>query len=124
MISRIRSKKIVTCLVVFVAVVFSPLIVLPLYAQVAGATLSGTVTDPSGAIIPNTQISITNVATGVNRKIATDAPGFYTAPILLPGNYEITVSAPGFATEVQTGINLAVGAQQVLNIALQVGQTT
>ena len=124
MISRIPSKKIVTCLVVFVAVVFSPLIVLPVYAQVAGATLSGTVTDPSGAIIPNTQISITNVATGVNRKIATDAAGFYTAPNLLPGNYEITVSAPGFATQVRTGINLAVGAQQVLNIALQVGQTT
>jgi hypothetical protein len=94
------------------------------YAQVAGATLSGTVTDQSGAVIPNTQISIKNVATGVTRMVTADAAGFYTAPNLLPGNYEITVSAPGFATEVRTDINLAVGTQQVLNTTMQVGQVT
>jgi hypothetical protein len=48
----------------------------------------------------------------------------YSAPNLLPGNYEVTASATGFGTEVRSGIRLTVGAQQVLNIAMQVGQTT
>lgn len=93
-------------------------------AQVAGATLSGTVTDASGAVIPNAKIAIKNVATGVTRDIAADASGFYSAPNLLPGNYEITASSSGFATEVRTGVSLEVGAQQVLNITMRVGQVT
>ena len=93
-------------------------------AQVAGAGLSGTVTDPSGALIPSAQISIKNTATGVVRAVTTDTAGFYIAPNLLPGTYEITASAPGFATVVQTGITLTVGGQQVLNLAMRVGQAT
>lgn len=91
-------------------------------AQVAGATLSGTLTDSSGGVIPNGQVSIKNTATGVVRNVATDTAGFYTAPNLLPGTYEVTVTAAGFATSVQSGITLTVGAQQRLNFALQVGQ--
>jgi hypothetical protein len=95
---------------------------LSIRAQVAGGTLSGTVTDKSGAVIPNAQISIRNVATGLLRNNATDSAGFYAAPNLLAGAYEITISCPGFATQVRTGINLTVGAQQVLNISMEVGQ--
>src|SRR5690348_9282104 len=54
-------------------------------AQVAGATLSGTVTDSSGAVIPKAQVTITGVATGVARTVETDTAGLYTAPNLLPG---------------------------------------
>jgi hypothetical protein len=92
-----------------------------LSAQVAGATLSGTVVDKSSAGVANAQISIKNIATGVTRELMTDSAGFYTAPNLLPGSYEVTTSAAGFATLVRTGITLTVGAQQVLNITLQVG---
>src|SRR3984893_4816299 len=95
-----------------------------IYPQVVGGTLSGTVTDQSGAVIPDTQISIKNTATGVTRTVTTDPAGFYTAPNLLPGTYEITATASGFATEVQKGITLTVGAQQVLNLAMQVGRVT
>jgi hypothetical protein len=108
----------------FVTFVMILLVPVRIYPQVVGATLSGTVTDQSGAVIPNTQISITNVATGVTRTVATDAAGFYTAPNLLPGTYELTATASGFSTEVQTGIMLTVGAQQVLNFILQVGRIT
>jgi Carboxypeptidase regulatory-like domain/TonB-dependent Receptor Plug Domain/TonB dependent receptor len=94
------------------------------YPQVAGATLSGTVNDASGAVIPNAQISIKNSATGLIRAVTTDAAGLYTAPNLLPGSYEITAAAPGFATEVQTNITLTVGTQQVLNLVMQVGRVT
>src|SRR6202049_838568 len=94
----------------------------PVYAQVVGAMLSGTVTDQSAAGIPNTRISIKNIATGSVRTVTADVAGFYTAPNLLPGTYEITVTASGFSAEVQTGITLTVGAQQVLNFTLRVGQ--
>jgi len=94
---------------------------LPSYGQVVGATLSGTVTDSSGATIPNVQLSIENVNTGVVRTVTTDSAGVYTAPNLAPGPYQITVSATGFATLFRSGIVLTVGEQQVLNFPLQVG---
>ena len=105
-----------------VVLVFSMATSASLQAQVAGGTLSGTVADPSGAVVPRARIVITNAATRVTRNITTDADGFYTAPNLLPGAYEVTTSAPGFASVVRTGITLTVGAQQVLNLTLQVGR--
>jgi len=92
--------------------------------QVAGATVLGTIVDPSNAAVPNAQVSIKNTETGLNRDVSTDGSGFYTVPNLLPGNYEITVTAPGFMTEVQIGITLNVGAQQVLNLSMRVGRVT
>jgi hypothetical protein len=94
------------------------------YAQVVGATLSGTVRDASGAAVPNAQVTIKNVATGVTRGVSADSVGFYTAPNLLPGNYDVTFSAAGFTTTVSTGITLTVGAEQVLNASLRVGQVS
>jgi hypothetical protein len=92
------------------------------YAQVVGATLSGTVTDASGAAVPNAHVSIRNTATDVAREVTADAAGFYTAPNLLPGNYEVRFSAAGFSTQVNSSVDLTVGAQQVLNATLRVGQ--
>jgi hypothetical protein len=91
-------------------------------AQIAGATLSGTVTDQSGAVVPQATITIKNVATGVTRSNTTSAAGYYSAPNLLPGIYEIKAEAQGFTSKIQTGVNLTVGEQQVLNFSLQVGQ--
>lgn len=79
------------------------------YAQVTGATLTGTVSDPSGAAIPNAQLSIQNVATGETRTVSTDNAGLYSAPNLLPGRYDVTVTAPGFSTAVRTGERHAAG---------------
>src|SRR6202158_1224210 len=93
-------------------------------AQVAGATLSGLITDSSGAAIANAKVSIKNVATGTLREVNPNSDGFFTAPNLLPGEYEVTVSAVGFSTAVQQGINLTVGAEQAMNVTLQVGQVT
>ena len=86
------------------------------HAQVAGATLSGTVTDPSGAAIASADVAITNTATGVTRLVTTDPAGYYSSTNLLPGNYEVTVKAKGFSTTKESGIGLEVGAQQVLNV--------
>src|SRR5579872_1127878 len=94
------------------------------HAQVAGATLTGTVKDPSGGSIPNAQIAITDVATAVTRTVSSGGAGLYTAPNLLPGTYEIRVTAMGFSTVVQKGVTLTVGTQQVLDVTMQVGQMT
>lgn len=94
------------------------------HAQVSGANLTGTVKDSSSAIIPNAQVSISDIATGVVRTVSTDAAGLYAAPNLLPGNYEVRVSAPGFSIQVQKGITLTVGAQQLLDITMTVGQVS
>src|SRR6195256_4654845 len=97
---------------------------LPVYAQVSGATLAGTVTDASGAVVINAKVSIRNTATDVTRDVTTDSSGLYSAPNLLPGIYDITVIAAGFSTSVQTGLTLTVGAVQALNIPLKIGHAT
>src|SRR6266446_4085443 len=101
---------------------FCLMVSLPLHAQVVGATLSGTVSDQSGGVVPQAAISIKNIATDIERANTSNAAGFYSVPNLLPGTYEVRASAKGFSTELQTGINLTVGEQQVLNFALHVGQ--
>src|SRR5580700_251866 len=97
---------------------------LPTFAQVSGATLSGVVTDTSGAAVPNANVAVKNVATGVVRDVLSNGDGFYTAPNLLPSTYEVTVSAQGFTTMVEKDITLTVGQQQELNVSLKVGQMT
>lgn len=94
----------------------------PAEAQVSGATMSGLITDPSGAGIPNANVSIKNTGTGDVREAPTNGDGFYSAPNLLPGKYEVTITAQGFNKVVQKGITLTVGAQQALNLSLKVGQ--
>jgi hypothetical protein len=121
----IIGRALLVCvLLVCVMLAFSVGVSTPVYAQVAGANLSGTVTDASGAGVPNAKVSIKNTATGVARAITTDSDGFYSAPNLLPGIYDITVAASGFSTSVQSGLTLTVGASQALNISLKIGHAT
>src|SRR6202047_2887749 len=109
MFSEIRSTKIAASFATCVALLFSPLVLAPVSAQVTGATLSGTVTDQSGGVVPKAGISIKNIATGVTRAVTTDPAGFYAAPNLLPGSYDVATAAPGFSSEVRSGITLTVG---------------
>src|SRR5260370_42592870 len=100
---------------------FSALVCVSLNAQVSGGSLSGTVTDTSQAAIPNVQVTLINMATGVARTVATDETGFYTAADLLPGSYEMTAAAPGFTTQVRAGITVNVVASLVFNLVMQAG---
>src|SRR3981189_1234376 len=115
---------IVRDLPVYVILALAMLLSAPVQAQVSGATLSGTVTDASGAVITNAKVSIKNTATDVTREATTDSSGVYSAPNLLPGTYEVTVVAAGLSTSVQSGLTLTVGATQALNISLQMGRKT
>src|SRR6266700_6765774 len=101
---------------------FSNILCVSLNAQVSSGSLSGTVTDTaSQAPIPEAQVRLINMATGVARTVATDNAGFYTAPDLLPGTYEMTVAAPAFTTQVRTGIAVNVGASLIFNVVMQAG---
>ena len=90
------------------------------YAQVAGSTILGTVKDPSGAVVRNTQVTVKDEATGVTHAVTTDSAGLYTLPNLVPGKYDLTASAPGFSEITATGIELSVGAKQTWDVTLSV----
>src|ERR1700732_2739251 len=66
---------------------------MPGYSQVTGATLVGTVSDASGAVVAGAKVFVKNHSTGVTREAASDFSGFYTVPHLIPGDYHIAVSA-------------------------------
>src|SRR3984893_1495324 len=114
------GRRLLVCLLLACALLASTAV----HAQVAGATLAGTVTDDSGAAVANANVSITNTATGIIREVTTDSAGFYSAPNLLPGIYEITAVAPGFSTYRQKDLTLTVGASQTVNVSLLIGQVS
>src|ERR1700722_1876801 len=115
------SRKISTGLAIFLTLVFSFMGAAAAHAQVTGATLTGTVTDPAGAVVAGAQISIKNIATSINRDTTSDSAGLYTVPNLDPGTYEVRVSATGFSTVVQSNLLLSVGQQQQINFSLKLG---
>ncbi len=89
------------------------------FAQSTG-TISGIVTDPTGAVIPGASISITGIATGSSRNTVSDSAGNFTAPSLQPGDYSIVVDAPGFAKFTISRITLEVNATATANAKLAV----
>ena len=119
---RIVLKSIPASLSVMVILAVASFFTGQANAQVSGATLSGTVNDPSGAVIAGARVAIANKDTGVSRTVTTDSAGLYSAPNLLPGPYEVTITATGFSTTKESNITLTVGAQQTLNVALKIGE--
>jgi hypothetical protein len=95
-----------------------------LYAQTT-ATMSGTVTDPSGAVIPGAQVSLVNEANQDTRIANTNEAGLFAFPSLVPGTYSVKATAKGFVTKELTGIVLNAGdARTIPSIALSVGTTS
>jgi hypothetical protein len=92
-----------------------------LYAQSAGTgTITGTVTDPAGAVVPEAEIVVHNTATGADRAVATNGAGIYSAAFLQPGAYELTVSKAGFNKIERKGLTLEVGRTLSIDFALAV----
>jgi hypothetical protein len=92
-----------------------------LEASAQTARISGRVTDATGAVVPATAVTVTNLATGANRRVTTNAEGYYAVPLLLPGGYRVSVEHPGFKPIVQSGIVLEVDQRAELNFTLEVG---
>jgi len=96
----------------------------PGYTQIVNASLYGSVTDSSGAAIPDATITATNVTMGIETKTATDAAGNYILPSLPPAAYNITVEKSGFKTAVISGVTLLVDQKARVDAQLQVGAVT
>jgi carboxypeptidase family protein len=105
-------------------VAFPALLSVRANAQVSGGTVSGTVSSASQLAMPNARVTLKDVATGVTRAVTTGAMGFYSSANLVPGTYEMTVEASGFSTQVRTGIAVTVGAKLVVNVAMDMGESS
>ena len=114
-------RNVLSCLAVAVALVPSILCSHPAHGQVVGGTISGTISDKSGAVVANATVSMKNLATEVTTVVKSNTQGLYSLPNLLPGNYQQTVSAAGFETAIRNAIVLTVGAQMVSNVEMKVG---
>jgi hypothetical protein len=107
----------------FVFVVFFLALTPPAFGQ-AATSLRGSVTDPSGAAIPNATVHLINVGTNADRTAASDAQGEYSFLQVEPGNYRLEVEANGFSRYVQSGVQLLVNLPATVNVKMKLGTTT
>ena len=95
--------------------------VLPAAAQSNKGTITGTVTDPAGAVVKDAKVTATNVATGEAREATTGDEGTYSLPALDPGVYRVTVDATGFSQSVVEAVKLETSGRQAVDVTLTAG---
>src|ERR1035441_2176288 len=96
----------------------------PAAAQLAGsATITGTLTDPSGAFVPGAAVTIRNADTAIERRIESNEAGIYSAPFLPPGHYEVSAGKSGFASVLRKDLTLQVGQTLSVNFSMTVQAT-
>jgi outer membrane receptor protein involved in Fe transport len=93
-----------------------------MFAQSTSATLNGMVVDQSGAVVPDTRVSLVNPATGLRRQVTTNKEGSFIFPLLPPATYTITAQHDGFSAVQIDNIILDVNDQRLIQITLKVGQ--
>src|SRR5262245_56150100 len=87
-------------------------------------TLTGTVLDPGGALVPSAKITVTNMQTGLTRNMQSSADGGFVFPLLPAGTYRITVEAVGFSLYQQSGLVVAADQSITLSVRLKIGPTS
>src|SRR6516164_8949916 len=105
---------------VFLLILSAGLVLLPCFGQTFGE-ITGVVTDPSGAVVANATVTVTNPETNFTRRVATNASGNYNFPALLPGSYNIRAEMQGFQAEVRNGVALEVQQTARIDFQLRVG---
>src|ERR1700676_3043709 len=111
MASQFRLRNALFDFRVGAALLLSILCSHPMHGQVVGGSISGTISDKSGAVVANATVTMKNLATDVSTAVKTNAQGLYSLPNLLPGNYQQTVSAAGFEVSIRKGIVLTVRSE-------------
>src|SRR5262245_5056657 len=99
----------------FLSVLVSCVLVATSFGQASNATLTGTVADATGAVLPGVSITATNNATGVVSTIVSNEAGAYTIPSLVPGTYTVSAELPGFQKQNYTNTVLGNGVSVRLN---------
>jgi hypothetical protein len=112
-----KSLKAVTIALLLLTVAWA----YPAYAQSDRGTLTGTVTDPTGAVVEGAQITVTSIETGEERQATTSAEGNYTVPQLSANTYRVTVEAAGFKTATIEDVKIAVQVTRTADVQLEVG---
>ncbi|SPE28767.1 conserved exported hypothetical protein [Candidatus Sulfopaludibacter sp. SbA3] len=100
------------------------LCVIPAFSQLDTATVSGRITDSSGAVIAAAQITVIDAETNFENQSVTNADGLFRVPSLRPGPYRVQIKAQGFKTYIRNGLDLKVGDNLALDVALEVGGVT
>ena len=95
-----------------------------LFSQTPTATLSGTVRDSTGAVVPNAKLALVNSSTGLSRTVTADDRGRYVFAETEPGAYEVRPEAASFKVAIQKSVVLTVGGTTTLDITLQVGSVS
>src|SRR5215831_17772484 len=103
------------------ALIFSFIFTSTLFAQIRSATITGTLKDASGAVVPDAAVIVTQQETGIATTVKTTDAGVFTAPYLAAGTYTVTVNQPGFSAYKQAGIQLTVNQTVRIDIDLKVG---
>ena len=101
-------------------ILFSLLLTGPAFCQ-SLSSLTGTVVDPTGRVIPRAEITLTALEAPLTRKTVTDESGFYGFPQMLPGKYRLSAKAASFAERTYTGIELLVNTPTTLPVQLELG---
>ena len=115
-------KRIGVC--VFVGFLACALAGATAWAQATTAQINGTVKDPSGAVLPGVEVTVTQTATGAKRSTVSNETGNYVLASLPLGPYMLQAELPGFKSYVQTGIVLQVDDSSAINVVLQIGQVS
>jgi hypothetical protein len=119
-----QTKTLITFQTILFSIFASLALAINLSAQIRGASLNGTVTDPSGASVPNAKVDLLSPSTGSSRQVVTGSSGVYSVTLLPIGTYTVTISAKGFKMFRATGVVLSVGEVRTLDAQLQLGATT
>ena len=124
-VASLRSKrKMKQRSVLYLLIVFTVLLLLvPVYGQKITGTISGSVTDPTGAVVADATVTITNSETGLLRTTTTNTSGEYSAPDLPPGTYRVEIKQANFKEFITKNVELHVSSQATVNAQLQLGNT-
>src|SRR5258708_701843 len=122
--ARLKSGARVNVCGVFGLLMMGLFLLGSLHAQTGQSTLTGVVSDSSGAIVSGARVNILNAATGVARTTVTDGSGLFSIQALNPGEYRVTVSGKGFQTSLTTAVVLSADQTATLSPVLQVGKQT
>jgi hypothetical protein len=119
---RVQSSRFIAVLA-FLAVSLGVIghLVRPASAQVLYGSIVGTLTDQTGAVVPKATVTVTNTSTGLSRQATTDTNGYYSIPNLLEGTYDLAITATGFKTYTQRGLNVPINAATRVDVTIQVG---
>ena len=117
-------QKVGLCRVGFLVAAAVLLLPVASFPQASQGSISGTIVDPSGAVVADVELVLKNLATGTETRRASDAGGLYAFPNLTPGTYMLTVNSPGFKVYVQNQVVVALGSDVRLDVRLSLGPQT